>query len=207
MTTPPSPARGADGLLVVTPYYNRPPQEGLVGHFTRVHHAVRLPIILPDVPARTGCQLAVATVARLARLPRVVGIKDAIADLSRPGQLREAAGDLFRLYSGDDATALDFLAAGGDGCISVLSNVVPSDCARLHTLWREGRRDEARAAYRALQPLVQALSRGMSDEVRPPLCTARAETRVTLAATLAQRRGLAAPSLPEDAAAAFGAYL
>lgn len=215
-------AEGADGLLVVTPYYNRPPQEGLVAHFTKVHHADRLPVILYDVPARTGCQLAVATVARLARLPRVVGIKDASADLARPGQLRQAAGDLFRLYSGDDATALDYLAAGGDGCISVLSNVAPAECARVQATWQAGRWDEARATYHALQPLIQALSREsnpillkhalslldwMGDEVRLPLCTAGAGTRAAVAAAPAEREDLATPGLTEEAAAVFGAYL
>ena len=211
----------ADGLLIVTPYYNRPPQEGLLGHFTRIHHRVRVPIILYDVPARTGCQLAVETVAQLAQLPRIIGIKDASGDIARAAQLRAATGDGFRLYSGDDATALDFLAAGGDGCISVLANVAPAACARLQALWDEGRHAEARAAFRVLLPLARALSREsnpipvkhalslegrMRDEVRLPLCPATPATRAVVAAALAERDGLAR-HLPFGDRPVFGAYV
>ena len=223
-------AEFADGLLVVTPYYNRPSQEGLLSHFTKVHDIVRIPIILYDVPARTGCQLATETLARLAKLPRVVGIKDASGDVSRARQLRAYVGDGFRLYSGDDATALGFLAAGGDGCISVLSNVAPAACTRLQAMWDEGRAEEARAAFRLLQPLVSALTLEsdpipvkhalslmgkMSDEVRLPLCPASAATRADVAAALADRQAIAqhftsaaSVALVSDVPhGSFGAYL
>ena len=220
----------ADGLLVVTPYYNRPPQEGLLAHFTKVHHAARVPIILYDVPARTGCQLAVETVARLAELPRVVGIKDASGDVARARRLRACLGDGFRMYSGDDATVLDFLAAAGDGCVSVLSNVAPAMCARLQALWDADCPEEARAAFRLLLPLARALAREsnpipvkhalslmgkMSDEVRLPLCRAAPETRALVAAALADHHGTT-PRLPyddpaifrsDDLAVLFGAYV
>src|SRR5690349_16873116 len=116
-------AAGADALLAVVPYYNKPSQEGLYRHFEAVRAAVGIPVILYDVPARTRCGLADETVARLAERPGIVGLKDATGDPARPLRLRRLVGTAFRLFSGDDATALGFLAGAGDGCISVTSNV------------------------------------------------------------------------------------
>ena len=147
---------GADGLLVVTPYYNKPPQEGLFRHFRAVHDATGLPILLYDVPARTGCQLQLETICRLAELPRIIGLKDATGDLTRPVALRRVLGDGFRMLSGDDATALDYLGLGGDGCISVTSNVVPKLCNRLFLACFCGEPEEAR------------LSSGSSSRSSPP---------------------------------------
>ncbi|MGB1699119.1 MAG: 4-hydroxy-tetrahydrodipicolinate synthase, partial [Nannocystaceae bacterium] len=118
-------AKGADGTLQVTPYYNRPPQEGLVAHFEAIANACERPIILYNVPSRTGCDMQSATVAKLSAHPRIVGIKEATGDLGRASEIRRACGDSFTLLSGDDFTILPFLSVGGHGVISVVSNVVP----------------------------------------------------------------------------------
>jgi 4-hydroxy-tetrahydrodipicolinate synthase len=153
---------GADGLLVVTPYYNRPPQQGLYRHFRAIHDAAGLPILLYDVPSRTACALATETILRLAELPRIVGLKDAAGDLTRPVQLRRQLGERFRLFTEDDATAVEFLAAGGDGCISVVSNLVPASCVELHSAWTFRAATRLRQS-RHLQPT--SLSRYSSSPV------------------------------------------
>ena len=121
-------AIGADAVLSVVPYYNKPTQAGLYAHFSEIAASTGLPVILYDVPSRTACGLADATIARLAELPRIIGLKDASGDVTRPARLRTLVGPDFRLLSGDDALGLAFLAQGGDGCISVTSNVAPA-CA------------------------------------------------------------------------------
>lgn len=213
-------AAGADALLAVVPYYVKPSQEGLYRHFRAIHDASGLPLILYDVPSRTGCALALATVERLAALPRVRGLKDATGDLARPVRLRRALGERFRLFSGDDATALGFLAGGGDGCISVTSNVAPSLCVSMDAAWRSREIGTAQAIAQALEPLTTALFAEsnpvpvkdalhalgrMSDEVRLPLCTAAPETRRAVAAALSGLSGsvdarAAAPPLAAVAA-------
>src|SRR5450756_590321 len=114
---------GADAILSVVPYYNKPIQRGLYAHFPAIAQSTGLPIILYDVPSRTACGLADETVARLAEIPQVIGLKDATGDVTRPPRLRSLVGPDFRLLTGDDATALAFLAQGGHGCISVTSNL------------------------------------------------------------------------------------
>jgi 4-hydroxy-tetrahydrodipicolinate synthase len=198
---------GADGLLAVTPYYNKPSQEGLFQHFRAIHDATGLPILLYDVPARTGCELALGTLRRLAELPRIIGLKDATGDLVRPGVLRRLLGERFRLLSGDDGTALEFMALGGNGCISVLSNVVPKLCNRLYLAIACGEQVEARLIERRLGPLVAALFAEsnpvpvkwalsllgrMSPEVRLPLCGPSDATRTAVQKALAQL-GLVGP--------------
>jgi len=116
---------GADAALVVTPYYNRPSQEGLYRHFAAINDAVELPVLIYNVPARTSVDISNETVARLARLPNIAGIKDATSDLSRPSVMRRTCGEDFVLLSGEDATALGYMAHGGHGCISVTVNVAP----------------------------------------------------------------------------------
>lgn len=148
---------GADAALVVTPYYNRPTQEGLYAHYKAVHDAVDLPIIVYNVPARCGVDILPETLGRLAKLPNIVGVKDASADIVRPLQTHAACGDDFCQLSGEDANVVGFLAHGGQGCISVTANVAPRLCAQLHEAWRAGRRDEALAIHRRLLPLHQAL--------------------------------------------------
>ncbi len=128
---------GADGILVVTPYYNKPTQEGMYQHYKAVNDAQGLPVILYNVPGRTGVEISVDTVIRLAALKRVAGIKDASADLSRPLQIRRALGDSFIQLSGEDGTVAAYLAQGGHGCISVTANVAPKQCAELHTAWQK----------------------------------------------------------------------
>lgn len=123
-------AVGADAALVVTPFYNRPSQEGLYRHYAAIAEAVELPVVLYNVPGRTGVDLATDTVVRLSALPNIVGIKDATADLARPSLMRLACPEDFALLSGDDASALGYLAHGGHGTISVTSNVAPQACAR-----------------------------------------------------------------------------
>jgi 4-hydroxy-tetrahydrodipicolinate synthase len=192
---------GADALLAVVPYYNKPSQEGMYRHFRAIHDAAGLPLILYDVPARTGCGLGLDTIERLAALPRTRGLKDATGDLARPIRLRRALGETFGLFSGDDATALGFLAAGGDGCISVVSNLVPSLCVGMDAAWRSREIGAAQAIAWALDPLIRALflegnpvplkyalhALGrMSAELRLPLCPAMPETRRAVEAALAE---------------------
>ena len=116
---------GAQGALVVTPYYNRPSQEGLYRHFAAINDAVELPVLIYNVPARTSVDISNETVARLARLPNIAGIKDATSDLARPSLMRRTCGEDFVLLSGEDATSLGYMAHGGHGCISVTVNVAP----------------------------------------------------------------------------------
>ena len=190
---------GADGLLSVVPYYNRPPQEGLYRHFHAVHDATGLPILLYDVPSRCCCSLQVDTVLRLAELPRIIGLKDAGGDLSRPAHLRRRLGNEFRLFSGEDATALGFFAEGGNGCISVTSNVAPRLCIHMHDAWVRGDRAEAEILAAVVikltaalfletspVPVKHALQRlgWMSDEVRLPLWRAAEPTRQAVAEAL-----------------------
>ena len=122
-------AVGADAALMVTPYYNRPSQEGLYRHFAAVNEAVQLPIILYNVPARTSVDISNETLARLAKLPNIVGIKDATGDLARASQQRLMCGEEWIMLSGDDPSALGYMAHGGHGCISVTSNVAPDGMA------------------------------------------------------------------------------
>ena len=123
-------AAGAQGALVVTPYYNRPSQEGLYQHYRAINDAVDLPVIVYNVPSRTSCDIANEILARLAKLPNIVGIKDATGDLTRASVQRLTCGRDWVMLSGDDPTALGYMAHGGHGCISVTANVAPAPCAR-----------------------------------------------------------------------------
>jgi 4-hydroxy-tetrahydrodipicolinate synthase len=122
---------GAQGALVVTPYYNRPSQEGLYRHYAAINDAVDLPIILYNVPTRTSIDISNETVARLAKLPNIVGIKDATSDMGRPSVMRLTCKEDFVLLSGEDATALGYMAHGGHGCISVTANVEPEGMSQM----------------------------------------------------------------------------
>lgn len=132
-------------LLIVTPYYNKPTQEGLVRHYTAIADAVDLPVLLYNVPGRTAVDLLPATVIRLAAHQRIVGIKDATAEIDRVAELRAGCGADFSLLSGDDASSRDFMLAGGDGVISVTGNVAPAGLRALCDAARAGRADEAAA--------------------------------------------------------------
>jgi len=148
---------GADAALVVTPYYNKPTQEGLYQHFKAIHDATDIPIIIYNIPSRCIIDMSVATMARLAKLPRIVGVKDATNDLTRPLRTKLAIGPDFCLLSGEDATALAFLAQGGHGCISVTANVAPRLCADMHEAWAKGDVKTAMRLDERLMPLHEAL--------------------------------------------------
>ena len=123
---------GADAALVVTPYYNRPSQEGLYAHYAAINEAVQLPVLVYNVPARTSVDISDATLARLSKLPNIVGIKDATGDMTRATIQRITCGDGWTMLSGDDPTALGYMAHGGHGCISVSANVAPEQCAKFY---------------------------------------------------------------------------
>jgi 4-hydroxy-tetrahydrodipicolinate synthase len=148
---------GVAGTLQITPYYNKPTQDGLYAHFVAIAEASGLPTVVYNVPGRTSSDLLPDTVARLARHELVVGIKEATADMVRASELRELCGPSFDLLSGDDATLLPFLAVGGDGVISVGSNVAPQLFVRLCSAARAGRWDEARDLHYRHLPLTRAL--------------------------------------------------
>jgi 4-hydroxy-tetrahydrodipicolinate synthase len=148
---------GASALLCVAPFYLKPTHAGLMAHFKAIHDATRLPIILYDVPSRTACPLTDVVVTRLAALARIVGLKDATADIARVARLRRRLGEEFLLLSGDDASQMAFRAAGGDGCISVTANVAPALCAALHAACDGKRMAEVAHLDRLLMPLHGAL--------------------------------------------------
>jgi 4-hydroxy-tetrahydrodipicolinate synthase len=148
---------GADATLVVTPYYNKPTQEGMFLHFTAIADAVDLPMFVYNIPGRSVVDMSVETMARLAKHPNIVGVKDATANLTRPLHTKRACGEDFIQLSGEDHTALAFNASGGVGCISVTANVAPRLCAEMHKAWREGRTGEAMAIQDRLVPLHDAL--------------------------------------------------
>jgi 4-hydroxy-tetrahydrodipicolinate synthase len=190
---------GADALLCAVPPYVKPTQEGIIAHIRAIAHATDLPVVLYDVPSRSGVAITDDTVARLHDAELIVGLKDATADLSRPTRLRARCGDAFMQWSGDDATASGYRAMGGIGCISVTANVAPALCALLHRAWDNG--DMARFAglRNLLDPLHAVLfkesnpipvkaalaSLGLcSDEVRLPLTRATPATQQRLLAVM-----------------------
>jgi 4-hydroxy-tetrahydrodipicolinate synthase len=148
---------GADAALVVTPYYNKPTQEGLFLHYQAVAHATRLPILIYNIPGRSVVDMSVETMARVATLSNVVGVKDATANLARVTQQRLACGPKFIQISGEDPTALGFNAHGGVGCISVTSNVAPRLCADMQNATLKGDFAAARVIQDRLMPLHEAL--------------------------------------------------
>ena len=148
---------GADAALIVCPYYNRPTQEGLYQHYKAIHDASDIPILIYNIPFRTGVDMAVDTMKRLAELPRIVGCKDATNDLGRPLRTRIAIGPEFSILSGDDITVVPVLAQGGDGCISVTANVAPRLCTELYRAWRAQDLPTVRRLNEKLAPLSDAL--------------------------------------------------
>ena len=148
---------GADACLLVTPYYNKPTQEGLYLHFKAVAEAVEIPQILYNVPGRTACDMQSATAARLAEVPNIVGIKDATGDLNRLSELKQLCPEGFKLYSGDDGTGCEFLLQGGHGVISVTANVAPGLMHEMVSLAMAGEREAATATDARLAGLHQAL--------------------------------------------------
>jgi 4-hydroxy-tetrahydrodipicolinate synthase len=148
---------GADAVLIVMPYYNKPTQEGLYLHLKAINDAVDIPIVLYNVPGRTVADMSVATMARCAKLKNVIGVKDATANLARASLQRLACGRDFVMLSGEDATALGFNAHGGQGCISVTSNVAPALCAEFQNACLAGDFAKALSIQDRLMPLHDAL--------------------------------------------------
>ena len=148
---------GADAALVVTPYYNKPTQEGLYRHFKALNDAVDLPIIIYNIPGRCVIDMTIDTMARLAKLPNIVGVKDATAEVSRATRQRVAMGPEFCQLSGEDGTQIGFLAQGGHGCISVTANIAPKEMSDMHGKWRAGDVAGAQAVNDRLMPLHDAL--------------------------------------------------
>lgn len=192
-------ALGADAALIVAPYYNKPSQEGIYRHYEAVVRSVELPVIVYNVPSRTGIDIAPRTLERLAQLPGIVGIKDATGDIGRflasPPSVRARLGQ----FSGNDQTALPFNLCGGQGTISVAANVVPRLVVSLHHAIATGNGQAALAIYERLQPLFTALeretnpgpikyalhlARGLRPDVRLPLTTVSPETAAEIRAAL-----------------------
>jgi 4-hydroxy-tetrahydrodipicolinate synthase len=148
---------GADAAMLVVPYYNKPTQEGLYQHFKTVAEAVDIPILLYNVPPRTGGDMQVDTVVRLSQVTNIVGIKDASYDMARPTLTKLRAKKGFIQLSGEDASAMGFMAQGGDGCISVTANVAPRLCADMHDAWKARDLDKVFEIQDRLMPLHKAL--------------------------------------------------
>jgi len=148
---------GADAALLVMPYYNKPTQEGMYQHFKAVQDAVAIPQYIYNIPGRSVVNMSVETMARLAELPNIVGVKDATADLTRPTLTRLAIPGGFNQMSGEDGTAIAFFAQGGHGCISVTSNVAPRACAEFYAAWKSGDAAKALELHTRLMPLHDVL--------------------------------------------------
>ena len=194
-------ARGADAVLSVVPYYNKPTQAGMYAHFRAIVGASGLPIILYDVPARTACGLADETVVRLAEMPQFIGLKDAAGDVMRAARLRPLVGPEFRLLSGDDVTAPAYIAQGGNGCISVTSNIAPNLCRSMYLAFRQGHVAKAQRLGIPIAQLSYALFREpnpvpvkyalsllglMSPKVRLPLTELGDQAKAEVAAVLSK---------------------
>jgi 4-hydroxy-tetrahydrodipicolinate synthase len=192
---------GADGALVVTPYYNKPTQEGLYLHYKAINDAVDIPIVIYNIPGRSIVDMSVDTMARLFKLPNIVGLKDATANLARVSQQRAAMGTEFVQLSGEDATALGFMAHGGQGCISVTANIAPALCSEFQLACLGGNFKRALQIQDRLMPLHDALfvesnpgpvkyaaeKLGLcSGETRLPLAPLAANSKVKVDAALAQ---------------------
>jgi 4-hydroxy-tetrahydrodipicolinate synthase len=200
---------GANAQLVVTPYYNKPTQEGLYQHFKAVHDHSGLPIIVYNIPGRSVVDLSTETMVELAKLPRIIGMKDATGDLSRPLRTRLAVGPDFSLLCGDDATALAFLAQGGHGVVSVTSNIAPKLCVTMQTAWHSGSIKNAQLINEILAPLNQALFSetspapikyaasilGLSTaDVRLPLCQIKEASKSLILDAMAKAALIRSPS-------------
>jgi len=191
---------GADAVLVVTPYYNKPTQAGLFAHFKAINDAIGIPIVIYNIPGRSVIDMSVETMARLYELPNIIGVKDATANMARVSQQRQAMGPDFIQLSGEDATALGFMAHGGHGCISVTANAAPRLCARFQAACLAGDYAKALAIQDQLMPLHTALfletspspvkyalaAQGrMQETVRLPLLPASEPTKAAVREALA----------------------
>lgn len=191
---------GADAALVVTPYYNKPTQKGLIAHFRALHDCADIPIVIYNIPGRSVIDMTPATMGELAKLPRIVGVKDATGDLARVSQQRASCGSDFCQLSGEDATALGFNAHGGVGCISVTANVAPKLCAEFQQATLAGDYSKALEYQDRLMPLHEAIfiepglvgakyalsKLGLcSEEVRSPLTPLDGSTKAAIEAAMA----------------------
>ncbi len=191
---------GADAVLSVTGYYNKPSQEGLYRHFAAVAAAVDIPILLYNIPGRAIVDISVETMARLSKIANIIGVKDATANLMRPTRERAACGKNWRMMSGEDGTALGYMAHGGHGCISVTANVAPRLCAEFQNACMAGDFQKALALQDRLMPVHDAMFVEPSpapvkyagsllglctDEVRLPLVPATDNARAVIRAALA----------------------
>ncbi len=185
---------GASAVLVVTPYYNKPTQEGLYQHFKAVNDAVSIPILIYNIPGRSVVDMSVATMARLFALPNIAGVKDATALPVRVSQQRAAMGEDFVQMSGEDATALAFMAHGGHGCISVTSNVAPRLCADFQNACLAGNFRHALQLHDQLMPLHEALfvesNPGPVKYAASRLGLCKADTRLPLAPVSEQTKAV-----------------
>ena len=194
---------GAEAALLITPYYNKPTQEGLYRHYKAVAEAVDLPLVLYNIPGRTGVNMLPATVARLAVMKNVVGIKEGSGSVQQASEIAQTCGDRLTVLSGDDALTLPMMAVGAKGVITVTANVVPKEMAQLTASFLAGRLDEARRIHFALSPLFAALfyetnpipvkeALGMMGKIDPelrlPLCAMGADNRNQLAKVLKDLR-------------------
>ncbi|HDK16897.1 MAG TPA: 4-hydroxy-tetrahydrodipicolinate synthase, partial [Nitrospirae bacterium] len=185
-------ALGADGVLLVTPYYNKPSQEGLYIHYEKVAKTVDIPVVLYNVPSRTGVNMLPKTVARLAEIENIVAIKEATGSMKQVSEVIRLCGDSITLISGDDFTTLTLMALGGKGVISVATNVAPKDVSDMCRLWNEGKSEEARKLHFKLEPVNESMfietnpvpaktALGMmgkiQEEFRLPLCAMSSENK------------------------------
>lgn len=185
----------ADGALLVAPYYNKPTQEGLYRHYKAVAEAVKIPIVLYNVPGRTAVNMLPSTVARLAEIKNIVAIKEATGDMKQVSEVIRLCGDRITVLSGDDFTTLPLMALGGKGVISVSANVAPKLVSQMCSLWDNGRFDEARAIHYRLEPLnaamfietnpipvktALAMMGKIKEEFRLPLCEMASANREKL---------------------------
>ena len=192
---------GADAVLSVTGYYNKPSQEGMYRHFAAIADAVDIPIIVYNIPARAIVEISVETMGRLSKIANIIGVKDATANLMRPTRERAACGLNWRLLSGEDGTSLGYMAHGGHGCISVTANVAPKLCSEFQTACMQGAFERALQIQDRLMPLHDAMFCEPSpapvkyagsllglctDEVRLPLVAATDAARATVKAALAK---------------------
>lgn len=197
---------GADGLLLVCPYYNRPSQAGLEAHFRAIAAATPLPIVLYNIPSRTGCDLSVATLARLADVPSIVAIKEATGNVVRAQQILCELGDRFDVLSGDDALTLPMMSIGGTGVISVTSNLFPAEVAAVTNAALAGDYATARARHMRLAPVHESMfvetnpgpikammaeAGLLAPEVRLPICWP-AESSIAITRAAIARAGLSA---------------
>ena len=190
---------GADAALLITPYYNKPTQEGLYRHYRAVAEAVDLPLVLYNIPGRTGVNMLPATIARLTTLPTIVGVKEGSGSVQQASDLVLMCGDRLTVLAGDDALTLPMMAVGGKGVITVTANIAPAEMAQLVKAFAEGKIEEARRIHFKLSPLFAALFfetnpipvkealslMGKIDpELRLPLCSMAQDTREKLVQAL-----------------------